>query len=146
MNRHQKIAWFTLIIEAIALGLSLVAFCVAYLIFDCPAKKAAAGFGFISIMGFSGLAPVLFKKEKDKIKMDERDLLIKRKAMLAAYWMFWPLFVLAAMLPFFVLGPDGKVGVWYLAWIVFGGIFFVMLIESIVTLEEYGWRGKGEKL
>jgi len=28
---------------------------------------------------------------------------------------------------------------------VFGGMITVMLVQSIVTLEEYGWREKGEK-
>ena len=106
---------------------------------------AAAGFAFIAVMGFAGLAPLFFRKDKQKVQLDERDLLIKRKAMLAAYWTFWPLFVLAAMAPFFVLGPDGKVSVLYLAWMVFGGMFYVTLIQAIATLQEYGWREKGEK-
>ncbi len=144
MNRTQKTAWFTLVMLALAAGLSLTAFCVLYFIFDWPAKKATAGFAFISIMGFSGLAHVLFKKENDKVKMDERDLIIKQKAMFKAYWMFWPMFVLAAFVPFLLLGPEGTVGVLYLAWLVFGGIFFILLIQSIVYLEEYGWRDKGE--
>jgi hypothetical protein len=145
MNRHQKVAWFTLVMEAIALGLSLVAFGAAYLIFGLPAHRAAGGFGFLGIMGFAALSPLLFKKDRDKVQLDERDLLIKRKAMLAAYAIFWVLFVLAAMVPFSILGPHGKVGVWYLAWMVFGGMFVVMLVQSIVILEEYGRGGKGEK-
>jgi hypothetical protein len=131
--------------QALALVLSLTAVCVAYFGFGLPMRRAVAGFGFIGIMGFSALAPLFFKKEKDDMKLDERDLLIKRKAMLAAYCSFWPLFVLAAIAPFFVLGPNGKVGVWYLASMVFGGMFFVTLVYSIVTLQEYGWREKGER-
>ena len=73
---------------------------------------------------------------------DERDLLIQRKAALGAYAIFWCLFVLAAMIPFFVLGPDGKVSVKYLAAMVFGGMTVVTLVQSIVTLEQYGWRNK----
>jgi hypothetical protein len=138
-------AWFTLVMQALALVLSLIAVGVAYFGFGLPLRRAVGGFGFIGIMGFSGLAPLFFRKEKDDMKPDERDLLIKRKAMLVAYWTFWPLFVLAAMAPFFVYGPDGKVGVWYLAWMVFGGMFYVTLVYSIVTLQEYGWREKGEK-
>jgi hypothetical protein len=97
-------------------------------------------------MGFVGLAPALFKKDKGKVELDERDLLIRRKAMLAAYSAFWLLFVAAAMVPFFLLGPKGTVGVWYLASMVFGGMFVVILVQSIVFLEEYGWRTKGEQL
>jgi len=49
--------------------------------------------------------------------------------------------VLAAMAPFFIYGPDGTVSVKYLCWMVFGGMFFVMLMEAVVTLQEYGWGG-----
>ncbi len=145
MNRMQKIAWFTLVMLALALVLSLIAVGVAYFGFGLPLHRAARGFGFIGIMGFSGLAPLLFRKDKQEVQLDERDLLIKRNAMLAAYWCFWPLFVIAAMAPFFVYGPDGVVPVLYLCWMVFGGMFFVTLVYSIVTLQEYGWREKGEK-
>jgi hypothetical protein len=115
MNRHQKIAWFTLTVEAVSLVLSLAAFGVAYFVFGLPAHRAAGGFGLLGIMGFSAFAPLLFKKDRDKVQLDERDLLIKRKAMLGAYSIFWFMFVSAAMVPFYALGPDGKVGVWYLA-------------------------------
>ena len=142
MNRAQKIAFFTLVMLALALVLSLIAVGVAYFGFGLPLRRAAGGFGFIGVMGFSALAPLFFRKDKQEVQLDERDLLIKRKAMLAAYCGFWPLFVLAAMVPFFVHGPDGTVSVKYLCWMVFGGMFVVMLVQAIVTLEEYGWRNK----
>ena len=107
-------------------------------------RRAAGGFGFFGIMGFSGLAPLLFKKDTGKVKLDERDLLIKNKAMLAAYFSFWPVFVIAAMAPFCVYGPDGMVSVKYLCSMVFGGMFIVILVHSLVTLQEYGWWEKGE--
>jgi hypothetical protein len=145
MNRIQKIAWFTLVMQGLALVLSLASVGVFYFGFGWPLRRAAAGFGFIGIMGLAGLAPLIFKKDKDDIKLDERDLLIKRKAMLAAYWSFLPLFVLAAMAPLYVLGPNGKVSVLYLCWMVFGGMFYVTMIQAIATLQEYGWGGKGEE-
>ena len=80
MNRMQKIAWFNLIVVSLALGLSVVAFSIGYFIFGLPARQAAGGFGFIGIMGFSGLSPVLFRKDKSKVQFDERDTAIQRKA------------------------------------------------------------------
>ncbi len=145
MNRTQKMAWFTLIMLALAAGLSSAAFSVAYFIFDLPANRAAGGFGFIGIMGFVGLAPLIFKKDKSRVQTDERDLLIKQKAMLAAYSVFWVLFVAAAMVPWFIIGPDGSITVNYLPWMVFGGMFVVMLVQSIVFLEQYGLKSKGEE-
>jgi len=146
MNRHQKIAWFTLVVVSLALGLSVAAFGILHFIFSLPAHRAAGGFGFIGIMGFAGLAPILFRKDKNKVQYDERDLIIHRKAAIVAYAVFWVLFVAGAMVPWFFIGPNGTITVNYLPWMIFGGMFVVMLVQSIVILEEYGWTGKGEKL
>jgi hypothetical protein len=51
-------------------------------------------------------------------------------------------FVIAAMVPFFVYGPDGTVSVKYLCSMVFGGMFLVVLVQSLVTLQGYGWKDK----
>jgi hypothetical protein len=142
MNRAQKAAWFTLVVLASAFGLSMAAFCVAYFILGVPARHAAGGFGFMGIMGFVGLTPILFRKDKDKVQCDERDLMIHRKATIAAYATFWLLFVAAAMVPWFVTGPNGTFTVNYLPWMVFGGMFVVMLVQALVTLEQYGWTSR----
>jgi len=147
VNRHQKIAWFTLIMEATALVSSLIAFSLLYFAFGLSTHKAtgAGVFSFIIIAGFSAPAPLLFKKNKDKVKLDERDLLIKRKAGLVAYWTSWTLFTWAATILWFIKGPDGMITVNYLPWIAVCGIFIMITIQSIVILEGYGWREKGEK-
>ena len=142
MSRLQRIARFNLIVILIALGLSAIAIGVAYFVAGMPIQRALGGFGFIGVCGLTALSPILYKKEQGKVDLDERDLLIQRRAALGAYTIFWALFVLAAMIPFFVLGPDGAVSVKYLAAMVFGGMVTVGLIQSIVTLEEYGWRNK----
>ena len=142
MNRAQRIAWFTLIVLALALGLSAAAFCVGYFILGVPANRAAAGFGFMGIMGFLGLTPALFKKSNKRVQCDERDLMIQRNASIAAYATFWVLFVAAAMVPWFVTGPNGTITVNYLPWMVFGGMFVVMLVQALVTLQQYGWTSQ----
>ncbi|MBW8000754.1 MAG: hypothetical protein FVQ80_01865 [Planctomycetes bacterium] len=141
MNKYQKMARFTLIILGLALGLSVTAVLILRFAVGMSWHTSMAGFAFIGIMGFSRIRPSFFKK--DKQGLDERDLLIKQKAMVAAYWSFWPLFVLAAMAPFFVYGPDGMVSVNYLCGMVFGGMYWVFLIYSIAILNEYGWKSKG---
>ncbi|MFH1615878.1 MAG: hypothetical protein ABIG61_12450 [Planctomycetota bacterium] len=142
MNKYQKMAWFTLIMLGLALGLSITAVLVLHFAVGMSWRASMAGFGFIGIMGFSKIRPSLFKK--DRQGLDERDLLIKQRAMVAAYWSFWPLFVLAAMVPLWFYGPNGKVSVLYLCWMVFGGMYWVLLIYSIAILNEYGWRNKNE--
>ena len=145
MNKYQKMAWFTLIILGLALGLSITTMLVLRFAVGMSWRASTAGFAFIGIigiLGFSRIRPSFFKK--DKRGLDERDLLIKQKAMVAAYWSFWPMFVLAAMAPLFIYGPDGAVPVRYLCWMVFGGAYWVLLIYSIAILDEYGWRNKNE--
>ena len=142
MNRAQKVARFNLVVMSIALGLSALAVGVLYFVVDLPMRRAVGGLGLLGIWGLMGLSPILFKKEGGEVDFDERDLLIQRKAWLGAYSIFWFLFVLAAMIPFFVLGPDGKVSVKYLAAMVFAGMAVVTLVQSIATLEMYGWRNK----
>jgi len=146
MNRAQKIARFSLIVIFIALTLSVIAVGVLYFVVGLPIQRALGGFGFIGICGLTGLSPILYKKERGKVSFDERDLLIQKKASLAAYLIFWFLFVLAAMIPFFILGPRGTISVKYLPAMVFGGMVTVMLVQSIVTLEQYGWRNRREEL
>ena len=63
--------------------------------------------------------------------------------MIAAYWSFWPAFVLAAMIPFALYGPKGVVPTLYLPWMVFGGMYWVFLIYSLTILNEYGRANKG---
>lgn len=148
MNRAQKIAWFNLVVILISLLLSGIAVAVlAFLAFvaELPLRAALGGLGFMGIMGLLGLTPFLFRKDEGKVRFDERDLVINRKAAVVAYSVFWVLFVAAAMVPWFIIGPGGVITVNYLPCLVFGGVFVVMLIQAIVTLQEYGWKGKGEK-
>ncbi len=142
MNRAQKAAWFTLVVLAFASVLSLVAFCVAYFVLGVPAGRAAGGFGLMGIAGLLGLIPVLFRKDKAKVQCDERDLMFQRNAAVAAYATFWVLFVAAAMIPWFVTGPNGTITVSYLPWMVLGGFFVVELVQAIATLQQYGWTNK----
>ncbi len=108
MNRAQKTAWFTLAVMSLAVGVSVGAFCIGVFILGVPAHRAAGGFGFLGIVGLVGLTPLLFRKGEGKVRCDERDTMIQRKAAFAAYAIFWVLFVAAAMIPWFILGPGGR--------------------------------------
>ncbi|MHC4742327.1 MAG: hypothetical protein ACYS8Z_10465 [Planctomycetota bacterium] len=142
MNKWQKEARFTLIVMGLALTLSLTAVVVLRFVFAFEWQNATAGFAFMALMSLSRVDPSMFTIKSKKPPLDERDLLIKRKAMVAAYWGFWPVFVLMAMAPFCVYGPDGKVSVIYLCWMVFVGMFVVLTLYSAAILNEYGWGGK----
>ena len=143
MNRAQKMAWLMVVTTIVAFLISCVM--VAILAAKSGFPKALGGFFLVGLAGIGGLGHLIFKKDKGQVKFDERDLMIKRKASLRAYSIFWFLFVLAAMIPFFVLGPNGTISVRVLPAMVIIGMVVVMLVQSIVILEEYGRRDKGEK-
>lgn len=142
MNRAQKIAWFSLIVILIALILSVTAVGLLYFVVGLPMHRALGGSGLMGFCGLIGLSPLIFRKEKGKVGFDERDLVIQKRALLAAYITFWVLFVVAAMIPFFVLGPKGVISVQILPAMVIGGLIITTLVQSIVILEEYGWGGR----
>jgi hypothetical protein len=144
MNKQQKIAWFRLIVILLSLGLSITAFSIGYFIFGVSARQAASGFGFIGLFGFLGLTPFLFVKDKRKNPFDERDLAIARKSSIVAYSVFWLLFTAASIVPWFILGQNGMITVNYLTWMLLGGWMLVWGVQSIVILNEYGWRSKGD--
>ncbi len=84
MNKWQKEARFTLIVMGLALALSLTAVVVLRFVFDFEWRNATAGFAFIALMGLSRVDPSMFRIKSKKPPLDERDLLIKRNAMIAA--------------------------------------------------------------
>ena len=96
----------------------------------------------MGLLGLLGLLPILFRKDRAKVQCDERDRMIQRNASLIAYATFWVLFVAAAMIPWFVKGPSGTITVNYLPWMVLGGFCAVMLVQALVTLQQYGRTDK----
>ncbi len=145
MNRAQKIARFNLIVISTSLILSTIAVSVLYFAVGMPMRRAFGGLGFIGICGLMGLSPLLYKKERDKVSFDERDRLIKERATLGGFTAAYLFVGMACMIPFFVLGPKANVSVTWLPMIFMGACISHFLIHSIVILEQYGWRGKGEK-
>ena len=145
MNRSQKIARFNLIVILTALILSVTAIGVTYFAVGLPIQRAFGGFGFMGITGLMGLSPLLYKKGRDKVSLDERDQLINYRAVLAAYSVFWLVFTAACMIPWSIIGPSGSISVNVLPAMLFGIGITLMLVHSLVILIQYGWREKGER-
>jgi len=142
MNRAQKIARFNLIVILTALILSVTAIGVIYFAIGLPIQRAFGGFGFMGITGLMGLSPLLYKKERDKVSLDERDQLINYRAVLVAYSVFWLVFTAACMIPWWIIGPSGSISVNVLPIMLFGIGITLMLVHSLVILVQYGWGAK----
>ncbi len=145
MNRAQKMARFTLIVTLIALILSLIAVAVLYLIVGLPLRRSLAGFAFIALCGFSGLTPILYKKERGKVTFDERDQAIQKNAAFAGFVGAFLFTCFACMIPFFVLGPKASISVTWLPQIWIGTFVTQFIFHSLAILAQYGWREKGSE-
>lgn len=143
MNRAQKIAWSYLIAVSAGFILSIVAIAVLYTKVGFP--TAFRGFGCIGLGGLAAISHLIFKKEKGKVQLDERDQLFQKRAWFAGYCASYLFFVIVCMTIWFIRGPDGVVSVNVLPLTAIGGMMALVLAHSVVILEQYGWRNKGEK-
>ncbi len=86
------------------------------------------------------------KQSPAEVNSDERDELIKKRAVLVSFASVWILLIAATIIPWFAVGQDGSIPVCLLPIINFGVFLIVMLVHSIAVLVQYGWGGKdGEK-
>jgi hypothetical protein len=143
MNKAQKMAMYNLIVITTSLAITGMAVGLLYIIHGMP--KALVGLGFLGIAGLVGLSPILFRKKRGQLGFDERDLLIYRRAILAAYSIFWVFFTAACMIPWWIFKTGGSIPVVVLPVMLAGGFFIVQLIQSIAILVQYGLENKGER-
>jgi hypothetical protein len=143
MNRMQKTAWWIVIWISIATLVSLIAVAIGYFKFGMP--KALIGFCFLGIAGFAGLAPLIFRKDKGKVTCDERDILINRRAALAAFGASYLITGLACMLPFFILGYNASISVCWLPNIFMAAGLTCFFVHSVAILVQYGWKEKSNE-
>jgi hypothetical protein len=143
MNRQQKIAWFNLVVIAgcIALAVGMT----ARYAFQHGFPSAFGGMGFLGFACLIALGPLLFRKKKDRLALDERDVMIERRAVRCGTTVSYFYFVLICMGTWLYVGFDTKISAGLLPMFVVGGFIVVNVVQSIVTLVQYGWGGKGKK-
>lgn len=132
MNASQKEAWFNLAVV-------LLTVVIVGALLPLIGKGAYGGFG---LLGFLGFGPLFFRKRHGAVVLDERDAQIRQRSLVAAYAVFWVLFVLAAMTAPAVYGWDGSVPVALVMASVFCGMIVLTAVSSLATLIQYG-RSRG---
>jgi hypothetical protein len=144
MHVQEKQAWFTLVVGLATVIVFGVVFALCK-IFGHPPTVAFASFALFALTGFEGH---IGRREKKtgKVTMDERDLEIARAALLAAYSVFWVLFVLAAVGPMFIFGNDAKItiDVSDIAMVCFPAMLVVFTVRALVTIILYK-KGAGHE-
>lgn len=143
MNRAQKIATYNLIVIVVTLTIVGAAVGILYILFGMP--KAISGVGFVVIGFLMVLSPILFPKKRGQASFDERDLLISRKATIAAYFTSWGFFTFVLMLPWIVLECGATIRVNLLPAMLVGGTFVFIFVHSVAILVQYGRGGKDGK-
>jgi len=147
MNRTQKGAWFTL---AVAI-LLLVFGAIIYEAMFAPGNMAV-GTGLVKIWGWfivvflaGGAALVHFKRKHSDVDFDERDIVVKKNAVLVAFIGLLILLFAASIFPSFIAGDEGSIPVCLLPIINLGVFLVIMLIYSVAVLIQYGWRNKNNE-
>ena len=146
MNSTQKGAWSVLVIS-----ISFLAFVVAIIIllrFDkMSALRIVPQTFFILSLVMMGLSLVFMRRKQSpaEVNYDERDLAIKRKALLASHITLWILIFLGYTIPFAITDQRGTFPVSVLPIALFIISITDLLVYSLTILIQYGRSGDGNK-
>ena len=147
MNKTQKGAWFTLVMGLLCFAIIIYTVVKIFIL-----KSLPEGFGrlwplaaFCLLVGTT----IFFMRKKQspvEVESDERDNLIKKRAVLVSFVSVWVLLAVVCIVPPFIVGQDGSIPVWILSFINVGVLLFTLLVYNVAVLVQYGWGGKdGEK-
>ena len=145
MNRSQKWAWLIVVLTLSWLALNIVVSLALYPICDEPVMFTVASFVVIYNFIIMPSLTILFRETKGKVKFDERDKLIQKNALLTGALAAGLFFGLACLIPLFILNPNTRISIWWLAFISGGAgltYFFTMAISILV---QYGWKEKNNE-
>ena len=144
MNKTQKGAWFGLVAGLLCFAMLGHVFVEIFIW-----KRLPEGFfGLLAYCLLLGGAFVFLRKKQSpaEVDSDERDNLIKRRAVIASFVSVWILLAGVTVIPRFVVGIKGSIPVWLLAFINLGVLLGALLVYSVAILVQYGRGGKdGEK-
>ena len=146
MNRTQKETIVNLICMLFNIGIVFYLFVSLFVL-----KRLPGGFDFFCVLVAVILiliGVVIFLRRKQsptETDSDERDGLIKKRAVMVSFVSGWLLLAAASVIPRFVVGVDGMVPVWLLPIINITVFLLAMVVYCVAVLVQYGLENKGEK-
>ena len=84
------------------------------------------------------------KQSPAEVDSDERDEVIKKRAVLAAFVSVWIVLLTLSVIPRFIVGPDGSIPIWLLPILNVGVFYIVFLVYSVAVLIQYSRQAKGQ--
>ena len=144
MNKTQKGALVNL--AAALLNVAIAGFLVVEIVI---LKRLPESFSekFWVLIAVCVLGPILIifyrkKQSPAEVESDERDSLIKKRAVLVSFVSVWILLAASSIIPQLIVGSDGSIPVWLLSIMNVCVLLIVFLIHTIAILVQYGWRNK----
>jgi hypothetical protein len=140
MNRHQKLAWWNLIVIAVTIIVTSTAVAIEF----HTRGYSTIGIWFIVIMGILNYNRYFFRKPqgRDTVICDERDSLIVARATAFAYKAFWIALVVSTVSLHLIIGPRNSVPTITLPLMALAGGFFMKIVGSVAILVQYGRQPK----
>jgi len=132
MNKLRKAAWFNL--GGMIVCMIFLAYCFIHL-----NSKNATGIIYVVITVFVPciIAPVLyylFRKFSIESRFDEREKIINRKAFIFSAYGLVTFLGLICLIPYFILGAQNFIKVYYLPLILCSTLFFAQFVHSMAIL------------
>jgi hypothetical protein len=143
MNRTQKGAWAVI---AISITLSLLFITMVFTTKPLTLSVLPIVLTILSliVMGLS-LIFLRTKQSPNEVDYDERDVTIKRKALLASHITLWVLIFIGCTVPLLITGQEKVLVVGLLSVVLFAASVIDMLVYAITILIQYGRSGDGDK-
>ena len=147
MNKTQKGAWFTLASFLLAIAITVYLIVKIFILKSLPEGIFGRGWPMIAYCVLTVASVTFLRKKQSPTEpdFDERDNLIKKRVVLASFVSVWLLLAATTIIPRLIVGQDGSIPVWLLAFINVGVLFIAMLVYSVAVLIQYGLGSKGEK-
>ena len=142
MNKTQKGALAVLVIITLLLIFSIT-IPIAWFNDVLILRRLPLLFLFLAFV-VMGLSIIFVGKKRGfcEVDSDERDAVIKRKAVFASYITLWILVFLACIIPFGITDQRGTIPVSLLPPALFLIYLITMLVYSVAVLVQYGRGGK----
>ena len=148
MNKTQKSAIFCLVTFLFCVVVMAYPFISIFILKSWPESFFSRFWSMIAYFVFIAASIIFLRKKQSPAEpdFDERDDLIKKRAVLVSFVSVWILLAAACIIPRFILGETGAIPVYVLPFINLGIFMIAMLVYSIAILVQYSTGGKrGEK-
>ena len=142
MNKTQKGAWFTLLM--VVLLLVFLGYILLAMFTPGEPPKTFAKFWSLLVLGLMvfSLIWLRIKQSPAEVGSDERDELIKKRAVTVSFVSVWILLIVSTIATMRVVGDNGSVTVYVLPILNFGVFLGVGLVYSVAVLVQYRRGGK----